>query len=103
MDQEWPGVREPMAYHVYIILCEDGSYYTGYARNVRSRFNQHLRGTGSRYTRTHKPQKLVYVERFDRRVEAIRRERQVKRLNHSQKLKLVRSSNQKATKIRVSR
>lgn len=81
-------------YFVYVILCEDGSYYTGYARNVRSRFNQHLRGTGSRYTRMHKPVKLVHVERFGRRAEAIRRERQIKRMSRSEKLRLATSSNQ---------
>jgi len=92
-----------MGYYVYIILCEDDSYYTGHARNVWSRFKQHRRGTGARYTKMHKPQKLVYVERFNSRREAMRREREIKRLNHTRKLKLVRSSNKEARKPALRR
>ena len=42
----------------------------------------------------HKPVKLVHVERFGRRVEAIRRERQIKRMSRGEKLRLAKSSNQ---------
>ncbi len=82
-----------MNYYVYMILCDDSSYYTGHARKVWSRFNQHLRGTGATYTRMHKPLRLVYVERLGSRAEAVRRERQIKRLSRSEKLRLVASSN----------
>jgi len=92
-----------MDYYVYIVLCEDESYYTGYAQDAWSRFNQHLRGTGARYTRMHKPLKLVYVERLGSRREAIRREREIKRLSRGEKLRLVRSCNREATKLSVGR
>jgi len=92
-----------MDYYVYIVLCEDESYYTGYAQDVWSRFNQHLRGTGARYTRMHKPLKLVYAERLGSRREAIRREREIKRLSRGEKLRLVRSYDRKATKLGVGR
>ncbi|MFQ5836441.1 MAG: hypothetical protein ACE5HG_01160 [Candidatus Bathyarchaeia archaeon] len=26
-----------MPYYVYVLLCEDGSYYTGYAKDIDSR------------------------------------------------------------------
>jgi len=51
----------------------------------------HMNGKGARYTRMHKPKKLVYVERCDSRSEAMRREKTVKKLNHRQKLQLVKS------------
>jgi len=92
-----------MDYYVYIILCEDDSYYTGHARDVWSRFNEHLRGTGARYTKIHKPQKLVYAERFSSRGEAIRREREIKRLSRSEKKRLVTSSSRQAKKAGVNR
>ncbi len=78
-----------MPYFVYVILCEDGTYYTGYTRNVDTRMRLHLRGKGARYTRMHKPKKLVYVERFSSRSEAMKRERKVKALGHLRKRKLV--------------
>jgi len=30
-----------MPYYAYILLCKDGSYYTGYAKNVEQRVEQH--------------------------------------------------------------
>lgn len=78
-----------MAYYVYVLLCNDGSYYTGHAKNVQSRFRQHERGLGARYTRIRRPQKIIHVERFCTRSEAMHRERAIKRLSHVQKQKLV--------------
>ena len=77
-----------MTYYVYVLLCQDGTYYTGHARNVKTRFRQHERGLGARYTRTHKPEKIVFTEKFQTRREAMRRERTIKRLNHTQKQRL---------------
>jgi len=76
------------AYYVYILLCENNSFYTGYTKSVKSRFRLHINGKGARYTKMHKPQSLVYVEKFGSRSEAMKREKTIKKLNHSQKLKL---------------
>jgi putative endonuclease len=78
-------------YYVYIILCEGNNYYTGYTRNVGSRFRLHTNGKGARYTRIHRPKNLVYVEEFDSRSEAMKREKRVKKLSHAQKTKLARA------------
>ena len=80
-----------MPYYVYIIRCVDGSFYTGYSRNVDSRVRQHVKGKGARYLRIHRPEALVHVEEFGSRAEAMRREREVKLLSHSQKSGLARS------------
>jgi putative endonuclease len=81
-----------MVYYVYVLLCDNGSYYTGCTKNVKSRFRQHERGLGARYTRMHKPQKVVHVERFPTRREAVRRERAIKSLTREGKRKLAGSS-----------
>ncbi|MDH5482023.1 MAG: GIY-YIG nuclease family protein [Candidatus Bathyarchaeota archaeon] len=80
-----------MPYYVYIIRCKDGSFYTGCTADLEARMKLHMNGKGARYTRMHKPKKLVYVERCDSRSEAMRREKTVKKLNHRQKLQLVKS------------
>jgi putative endonuclease len=80
-----------MPYCVYIIQCRGGSFYTGYTKDLDSRMKLHINGKGARYTKMHKPKKLVYVEEFDSRSEAMKREKEVKKLNHSQKLELVKS------------
>lgn len=80
-----------MSYYVYVIQCKGGSFYTGYTADLDSRIKLHMNGKGARYTRMHKPKKLVYVEVCASRSEAMKREKKVKRLSHHQKLDLIRS------------
>ncbi len=78
-----------MPYYVYVLLCKDDTFYTGYTRNVEARFRLHKKGKGSRYVRLHSPEKVVYVEEFETRSDAMKRELQIKRLTHAGKQKLV--------------
>jgi putative endonuclease len=82
-----------MSFCVYILQCNDGSFYTGYTKDLDARTRLHLNGNGARYTKSHKPQKVAYTEMFSSRSGAMRREREIKRLNHKQKLELVNSQN----------
>lgn len=78
-----------MPYYVYIIQCRGGSFYTGYTKDLDLRMKLHTNGKGARYTRMHKPKKLIHVEEFVSRSEAMKREKRIKKLTHHQKLKLV--------------
>jgi putative endonuclease len=49
----------------------------------------HRKGQGARYTKRHEPEKLVYIEEFNNRGEAMRRERQIKTFSHSKKRQLI--------------
>jgi putative endonuclease len=80
-----------MTYYVYIIQCEGNSLYTGYTKNLNSRIKLHKKGKAARYTKMHPPKKLVHVEEFHSRAEAMRREKRIKKLTHFQKLKLAHS------------
>ena len=84
------GSGEHLPFYVYILQCEDRSFYTGYCKNLKSRVNSHIKGKGARYTRIHRAKKLVYSEEFATRIEAMRRERRIKRLSHDQKARLAR-------------
>jgi predicted GIY-YIG superfamily endonuclease len=84
-----------MSFHVYILQCSDGSYYTGYTKNLNERTRQHQNGTGAKYTKAHKPLRVAYVEHFDSRGTAMRREREIKKLSHQQKLELIISQTKK--------
>jgi putative endonuclease len=81
--------RGKKTYYVYLLLCDDGSYYTGYTNNVASRLERHKKGRGARYTRMRRPKKVVHVEGFRTRIAAIRREHQIKALSHREKHELV--------------
>jgi len=86
--------KRPTSYYVYLLLCNDGSYYTGYTNNVASRLEQHKKGHGARYTKMRRPKRVIHVEEFKTRRAAMRREQQIKALTHNQKRDLTR----KATK-----
>ena len=86
-----------LAYFVYVILCENGNYYTGYTKNVEMRFRQHKRGIGARYTRMNKPKKVVHVEKYQTRREAVQREREIKSLSHRRKQALAESIHRVST------
>lgn len=74
---------------VYVLLCEDGSLYTGYSNNIEQRFYDHKNGKGGRYTRSHKPVKLVYQETFITQSDALKRERQIKGWSREKKVKIL--------------
>ena len=80
-----------MPYYVYVLVCEDGTFYTGYTQNVKARFRLHKEGKGAKYVRIHPPERIVYEEKFETRSDAMKRERQIKRLTHAEKQKLVNS------------
>ncbi|HSQ48789.1 MAG TPA: GIY-YIG nuclease family protein [Candidatus Deferrimicrobiaceae bacterium] len=84
-----------MVYYVYILQCCDGSYYTGYTNNLQERTRQHLNGTGARYTKAHKPDRIAYVENYETRSQAMKREREIKKLSHQKKLDLIVSQGKK--------
>ena len=63
--------------YVYILLCSDGSYYTGSTNNLELRLQQHFSGEGSNYTQKHRPIKLLYFEEFSEMAEAFYREKQI--------------------------
>jgi len=80
-----------LTFYVYILKCKDGSFYTGYTKDIDARTKQHQDGKGARYTRSHQPEKLAYVELHDSRGNAMKREKEIKRLSHQQKQNLVNS------------
>jgi putative endonuclease len=78
-----------MSFYVYILKCIDGSFYTGYTKDIDQRTKQHSTGKGAKYTKAHPPESLAYEEVFDNRGRAMRRERELKKLSHQQKQALI--------------
>ncbi len=76
-------------YYTYILLIEGGSLYCGYTDNVEKRFKAHQEGKGAKYTRAHKPVKVVYTKEFDTKSEAMKEEYRIKHMSHNEKLKLI--------------
>ena len=80
---------EEWKWFVYIIECEDSSYYTGMTWSPSHRWEQHVLEDGSKYTREHKPKQIVYIEEFQELDMARQREQQIKKWTRKKKEKLI--------------
>jgi putative endonuclease len=70
-----------MEYFVYIIHSEKtGVFYKGYTSYPALRLDEHNNGQ-SRYTANKGPWKMVYLEKMPDKRTALKRERQLKRVN----------------------
>jgi len=74
---------------VYILKCVDGSLYTGATNNLEKRFESHKNGKGGKYTRSHKPEKIVFFEKCDSNIIALRREREIKNWSRKKKMEFI--------------
>jgi putative endonuclease len=83
------GSDASAAWHLYILRCGDGSYYTGVTTDIDRRVREHQEGKASRYTRTHLPVALVHREECGDRSRALSRECAVKSLSRTAKNALI--------------
>jgi putative endonuclease len=78
---------------VYIVECCDGAYYTGVTTNLERRIRQHNHTKDLKhYVTTRQPVKYVHTEEYRSHAPAYKREREIKKLTHEQKRKIVESS-----------
>ena len=78
-------------YYVYIILTKDNTLYCGYTDDVEKRFEAHKSGHGAKYTKAHKPEKIVYTKEFDSKQEAMKEEYRIKHLSKTEKEDLIKN------------
>lgn len=78
-----------MSAYVYMLRCEDESFYIGWTTNVEKRFLQHCKGKGAKYTKSHRPVEVVFQKMFATKREAMQWEYQMKQLTHTQKKELI--------------
>lgn len=78
------------AWWVYMLSCADQSLYTGIAKDVVKRFDEHNNSPkAAKYTRARRPVSLVYVEAVEDRSSALKRELAIKALSRVQKQQLI--------------
>ena len=75
--------------YMYILLCANGSYYTGSTVDLERRLEQHQAGEGANHTKKHLPIELVYYEEYDRIDLAFNREKQVQGWSRKKKEALI--------------
>lgn len=82
MDSTW---------HVYVLQCADMTLYTGIAKDLQRRLQQHNgeQGGGSKYTRGRRPVRLLWHDEMPHRAAALQREAAIKKLSRREKCRLI--------------
>lgn len=75
--------------YTYILKCKDETLYTGWTNNLKKRIEDHNSGKGAKYTKSRRPVQLVYYELYDTKVDAMKREYEIKHMTRKEKLKLI--------------
>ncbi|HEX5738879.1 MAG TPA: GIY-YIG nuclease family protein, partial [Hydrogenophaga sp.] len=75
-------------FHVYLLLCRDGTYYAGHTDELEARLLQH-ETSNEGYTGTRKPVKLVWQGEFESREGALAFEQQIKGWSRAKKEALI--------------
>ncbi|MGI9569451.1 MAG: GIY-YIG nuclease family protein [Desulfobulbia bacterium] len=70
-----------------------GTIYTGVTRSLTARTYDHRQGRGSRFTSRYRVRRLVWYEEYDRAIDAIQREKNIKRYYRKWKIELIESMN----------
>jgi len=78
-------------YWVYILLCENDTYYTGYTNDLKARYRTHINGTGRcKYTRSFRPLTIAQCWKITgNKSLAMKTEKQIKNMSRQQKKELV--------------
>ncbi len=80
-------------YFIYILRCSDNSLYCGQTKDLKRRIQEHNSADSkSKYTRSRRPVKLVYEEKYKTVNEALKREFEIKKMTKLKKEKLISSS-----------
>lgn len=75
---------------LYILLCKDNSFYTGITWNIKKRIFEHNNRIKTCLQKSKIPATLVYWEEFGTRIEAARREKEIKGWRREKKEALIR-------------
>ena len=75
-------------WYLYMLLCDQKTYYVGITSDLGNRFHQHKTKT-SFFTKKFSDIQFVYCEEYGSKKEAVRRETQLKGWSHVKKQMLV--------------
>jgi predicted GIY-YIG superfamily endonuclease len=78
-----------MAFHAYLLRCNDGSFYAGHTDDLERRMTEHHFGASTGYVAQRRPITLVWSETFATRDEALSAERRIKGWSRAKKQALI--------------
>ena len=84
------GIQKIMKeFILYILKCNDDSYYVGHTDEIENRISEHMLGNIPCYTATRLPVELLFMQGFGSRAEAIDMERRIKKWSRKKKEALI--------------
>ena len=83
------SMKEDWKWYVYIIECQDSTYYTGITWKPELRYDQHISGLGGKYTAKHGVKRIAYIEEHTDLQVARKREKQIKDWGQKKKERLI--------------
>ena len=73
-------------HYLYILRCSDNTLYCGQTNDLKRRVKEHNSDNSkSKYTRSRRPVKLVYFEKYKTVNEALKREFKIKKMSRFKK------------------
>jgi putative endonuclease len=88
-EEPMAGIKRSGRFFVYILLCSDGTFYTGYTPDLQRRLGLHNSGQGAKYTRSRRPVKLIWSREYRYFKRAFLAELKIKKLSRRQKERLI--------------
>lgn len=82
-----------MRYYVYILTNKSYSLYIGVSNNIARRIYEHKHKMIDGFTKKYNINKLIYVEEYNSPIEAIEREKQIKKWTRKKKINLIKQQN----------
>ena len=73
-----------------MLQCDDKTIYTGITTDPERRLEEHKNKKGSHYTSSRGADKMIHIEEYATRSEALKREAAIKSWNRGKKLALAR-------------
>ncbi len=82
---------DTLYYIVYILICSNGAYYTGYTTDLDRRYQEHLQGTAKcKFTRSFKPLSIAQSWKiYGSKADAMKIEKYIKSLSKKDKEQLI--------------
>jgi putative endonuclease len=86
-------MRREYNFYVYIITSISGTLYIGVTNNLLRRITEHKDGKIKGFTKKYSCNKLIYYEYFENILDAINREKEIKKWRRDKKENLIKSLN----------
>ena len=82
-------MNKKSAWYLYVARCLDDSLYIGISSNAKERIVRHNLGMGCNWIKVHGKANIVYTEKHATYLEALNREKQLKKWSRKKKENLI--------------